>query len=41
MNIQFEKVSAHHIDTIFGWLAATHAQAFWDNTQAYKDDILC
>jgi hypothetical protein len=22
MNIQFEKASARHIDTIFGWLAA-------------------
>ncbi len=40
MNIQFEKASARHIDTIFGWLAAPYIQEFWDNTQAHKDDIL-
>ncbi|HQY22392.1 MAG TPA: GNAT family N-acetyltransferase [Gammaproteobacteria bacterium] len=40
MNIQFEKASARHIDTIFGWLSEVYVQAFWDNTQAHKDDIL-
>lgn len=40
MNIQFEKANTHHINTIFSWLAESHVQAFWDNTQAHKDDIL-
>ncbi|CEG58267.1 TPA: acetyltransferase [Legionella pneumophila] len=40
MNLQFKKVNANDIDTIFAWLAEPNVQEFWDNTQGHKDDIL-
>ena len=38
--IYFEKATAKHQDIIFKWLAETHMQEFWDNSQEHKDDIL-
>lgn len=40
MNIQFEKASQAHTDTIFSWLKQDFVKEFWDNTQAHKDDII-
>jgi thiamine kinase-like enzyme/RimJ/RimL family protein N-acetyltransferase len=40
MNLQFKKVNASDIDTIFAWLSEPIVQEFWDNTQGHKDDIL-
>lgn len=40
MHLHFEKANARHMGTIFSWLSESHIQAFWDNTQAHKDDIL-
>lgn len=43
MNINkfnFEKASAKHQAIIFQWLAEPHMQAFWDNSQEHKDDII-
>lgn len=40
MNIQFEKMNASYIDTVFSWLVEPFVQEFWDNTQAHKDDII-
>jgi len=40
MKIHFEKVTGVHLDTIFSWLIQPHIMEFWDNTQAYKDDIV-
>lgn len=39
-NITFEKVTNIHKEIIFSWLAESHAQQFWDNTQEHKDDII-
>lgn len=38
--ITFEKATLDHKEIIFSWLAEPHIQAFWDNTQEHKDDIL-
>lgn len=40
MNINFEKATLAHKNTIFNWLAEPHVQEFWDNSQEHKDDIL-
>jgi len=40
MNINFEKSTPLHKDTIFNWLAEPHVQEFWDNSQEHKDNIL-
>lgn len=39
-SIHFEKATTKHQEMIFQWLAEPHMQAFWDNTQEHKDDIL-
>lgn len=38
--VNFEKVQLKHKDIIFSWLSQPHIQAFWDNSQAHKDDII-
>lgn len=38
--VTFKKATAAYKATIFSWLAEPHIQAFWDNTQAHKDDII-
>lgn len=38
--VRFEKVKQQHQDTIFSWLAEPHMQAYWDNSQEHKDDIV-
>jgi predicted acetyltransferase len=40
MKIKFGKVTEAHLDTIFSWLRQPHIVEFWDNTDAYKDDIV-
>jgi hypothetical protein len=40
MTIHFEKVTKVHLSTLFKWLSEPHVIAFWDNTQAHKDDIV-
>ncbi len=40
MKIRFEKIRHEHLETIFAWLAQDFVQAFWDNSQAHKDDIV-
>lgn len=40
MTIHFEQVTDAHISTILNWLAEPHVMAFWDNSDAHKDDIL-
>lgn len=39
-SIAFEKVTSAYKEIIFSWLAESHVQEFWDNTQGHKDDIL-
>jgi RimJ/RimL family protein N-acetyltransferase len=39
--VHFEKARLKHKDIIFAWLSQPHVQAFWDNSQAHKDDIVC
>lgn len=39
MAIHFEKVLLKHQDFLFSWLDAPHVKAFWDNSQAHRDDI--
>lgn len=36
---QFEKANQSTQETIFAWLEEPHVKAFWDNSQAHKDDI--
>ena len=38
--ITFEKAKFSHKSMVFSWLAEPHVEAFWDNTQSHKDDIL-
>lgn len=40
MNIRFEKATRRHQKMIFDWLAQSHMQEFWDNSQEHKDDII-
>lgn len=40
LNIHFEKATLAHKNTIFEWLAESHMQEFWDNSQDHKDDIV-
>lgn len=39
-DIHFERVTGAHLDTIFSWLREPEIMAFWDNTEAHKDDII-
>jgi hypothetical protein len=39
-SIYFEKINQQHQEIIFSWLSEPHMQAFWDNSQEHKDDIL-
>jgi hypothetical protein len=38
--MHFEKTNLSHIEIIWGWLAETYVQEFWDNRPGHKDDIL-
>jgi len=40
MNIQFEKATLAHKDTIFEWLDKPHVKEFWDNSPEHREDIL-
>lgn len=35
----FKKATFEHKNTIFSWLDEPHIKAFWDNSQAHRDDI--
>lgn len=38
--ITFKKVTSHHQEALFSWLAEPHVQEFWDNTPEHKEDIV-
>lgn len=40
MDINFRKATISDRNTIFSWLAESHIEEFWDNTQGHKDDII-
>lgn len=40
MNINFEKAQLHHQRIIFEWLNQPHVQAFWDNSEEHRNDIV-
>lgn len=40
LDIQFRAVNEDDIPTIFAWLAQPAVQAFWDNTEAHRQDII-
>lgn len=39
-SITFARASRIHAELIFKWLDEPHVKAFWDNSQAHRDDIL-
>lgn len=38
--ITFTKATLEHQYIIFSWLNEPHVKAFWDNSEAHRDDIL-
>lgn len=38
--ITFEQATFSYKKEIFNWLAESHVQEFWDNSQSHKDDII-
>lgn len=40
MSIPFQKLTVKHVEHVFCWLKEPFVQEFWDNSVAFKDDIL-
>ena len=40
MKIEFKALTPREKDIIFEWLDKPHVMKFWDNSQAYRDDII-
>lgn len=40
MTFSFKQVTTAHLDMIFRWLALPHVRAFWDNSQAHREDLI-